>query len=65
MDLFHIVKKVLLVSLFVSLFYSFFVFICSHEIRLFNTLFKIQEENDNNYLTNLHINELFLESKKK
>ena len=33
--------------------------------RLFNKLLKIQEENNNNNLTNQHINEIFLESKKK
>jgi hypothetical protein len=39
--------------------------LCINKTRLFNKLFKIQEENNNNNLTNQHINEIFLESKKK
>ena len=42
--------------------------LCINKIRLFNKLFKIQEENNNNNNNNLpiqHINEIFRESKKK
>ena len=39
--------------------------LCINKTRLFNKLFKIQKENNNNDRTNQHINEIFLESKKK
>jgi hypothetical protein len=39
--------------------------LCINKTRIFNKLLKIQEENNNNNLTNQHINEICLESKQK
>jgi hypothetical protein len=39
--------------------------ICINKIRLFNKLFKFQEEHNENNLTSQHINEICLESKTK
>lgn len=61
----HINISITLVSESYVVLYFVLSCLCINKTRVFNKLFKIQEENNNNNLTNQHINETFLESNKQ